>query len=119
MIRRVADCRPGIRLDGHVNHDLAQKFSLAIEYLNTTIATVSNIDISLRIHGDAVRSIDLTGLVTGFAPRLEPVPFLVDFGDSGIDVTVADLTVARGIPRHIRYLSEQSIFRRQWWLHFL
>jgi hypothetical protein len=49
MIRPVADCRLGIRVDWDINNDLAQKLSFLVEYLNAVIATVCDINISQRV----------------------------------------------------------------------
>src|ERR1051326_8769439 len=119
MIRLVADCRLCIGWNGHLDHDLAEKFTISIEDLNAVIAAVRYIDIVLGINCNAVRSIELTWPVPWLAPRFQPVALLVYLCDSGIDIAVANVGVALGIPCHIGYLSEQSILGRQRWLHLL
>src|SRR6266852_4326114 len=78
----VADCRARVGIEGQINHDLPEKFSITVEYLNTTVATVRDVHISLRIGCDAVRSIELAGLVSRFTPRLEPLAVLINLRDA-------------------------------------
>src|SRR6202022_2553539 len=92
--RLVADCGAGVRVDRHIDRDLAKELAFFVEDLNPEISAVRHVDIPLRIGGDAVRGVELPGLIAGLAPRLEPVPVLVDFCDAGIDIAVADERVA-------------------------
>ena len=55
----------------------------------------------MRVDGDAMRRVELPWLIAGFAPGLQPVPFFVDFGDARIDVAIADIRVAGGVPGHV------------------
>jgi hypothetical protein len=63
----VADGGAGIGGSGDVDGDLAEKFSFAIENLDAAIAAVGDVDIILCVDGNAVRGVELAGLVTGFA----------------------------------------------------
>src|SRR5713226_9063397 len=109
----VADGGAGVGIDRNVDGELAEEFSVAIENLEAAVAAVGDVDIVLRIDGDAMRGVELAGLVAGFAPGLEPVAVLVDFGDARIDVTVADVRVASEIQRNIGYLAEHAIDGRK------
>jgi|SRR5215831_7487106 len=44
----------------NINDDVAPKFSVPIKYLDAVIATISHIDISVRIDSDAVGRIELS-----------------------------------------------------------
>src|SRR5262245_2171933 len=98
MGRLVADRGPGVRVDREVNTHLSEKFALTVEHLNATIAAIRHVNIPLRIESDAVWSIELARLVTGFSPRLQPIAILVNLRNSGIDITIADVSVACSIP---------------------
>ena len=98
---------------GDVDGDLAEKFSVGLEDLDAAIAAVGDVDIILRVDGDAVRGVEPAGLVAGFAKRFEPVAIFVGFGDAGIDVAVADVGVAGCIPRHIGDLAKQPVDGRK------
>jgi hypothetical protein len=50
-----------------------QQLSLAVEHLDAPVAAVRNVDVALRVGGDAVRRVELTGLVAGLAERFEPL----------------------------------------------
>ena len=56
------------RIEGHIDFDLSQQPALAVEHLDAPIATVRDVDVALRIGGDAVRRIELARLVAGLAP---------------------------------------------------
>src|SRR5258708_1271267 len=66
-----------------------------------------------------MRSIELAGLIARFAPGLEPVAVLVDFGDARIDVAIADVGVASGVPSDVGDLAEHSIDGRKRRLYVL
>ena len=53
------------------------------------------------------------GPVAAFAPGLQPVAVLVDLGDARIDVAVADVSVAGGVPRDVGHLAEHAVDGRQ------
>jgi hypothetical protein len=62
---------------------------------------------------DTVRGVELAGLVARFAPGLKPVAVLVGLGNPRIDVAVADVSVASGIPSDVSDLAEKAINGRQ------
>ncbi len=47
--------------------DIAQVFAIAIEHFNASVAAIRNVNISLRIGGNAVRSVELAGSAAGLA----------------------------------------------------
>ena len=106
MIGFIANRSPCIWWDGYIDHDLAQEFTVSVKYLNSMIPAVGDIDIVLRVNSDAVRSVELTRLVPWFTPRLQPIAILIDLGNSRVYVPITYISVARGIPSHIGYLSE-------------
>src|SRR5690348_5930579 len=57
---------------------------------------------------------ELTRLRTRRSPRLQPLTVLTDFGDTRIDVTIADVTVAFAIPSDVGNFAKLSIDRWQW-----
>src|SRR5258708_4044082 len=111
--RLVANGGAGIGIDGNIDSDSADEFSVGIEDLDAAVATVGDVDVVLGIDGDAVRGVELTGLIARLAPRLEPVAVLVDFCDARIDIAIADVGVARRVPRNVGDLAEHSIDGRQ------
>src|SRR6266404_2634393 len=78
QLRFVPDGRARVGIEGHINHNLPEKSPITVEYLNAAVTAVRHVHISLRIGCDAVRSIELPGLVSRFTPRLKPVAVLVD-----------------------------------------
>src|SRR5439155_25003334 len=68
----VADRRTRRRIVRHIDPYLAQERAVAIEDLDAAIAAVGYIDAASGIRGDAVRRMELAGLVAAVAPRLEP-----------------------------------------------
>src|SRR5260370_37193513 len=98
---------------GDVDCEVAEKFSVRIEDLDEAVAAVGNVYIVLSIDGDAVRDAELTGLIAGFAPGFEPVAVLVDFGDAGIDVAIADVSIAGGVPGDVGDLAEHAVNGRE------
>src|SRR6516225_11573097 len=78
----------GIRGSGHVNGELAEKFSCRVENLDAAVAPIGHIDIVVGIDGDAVRRVELARPRSRLAPRHQPVALLIHFGDSRIDVAV-------------------------------
>ena len=69
-------------IERHVDGDLAEEFAVAVEDLDAAVAAVGDVDVSLGVGGDAVRRVELAGLVAGFAEGLEPFAVLVDLGDA-------------------------------------
>ena len=96
---------------------MAEEFAVAVEYLDTSVATVGYVDISLRVGSDAVRRVELAGLVAGFAKGLEPFAAFVDLCYTRIDITVADVCVAGWVPRDVGNLAELSVNGRQRRMH--
>src|SRR5262249_19781764 len=86
----VADRGLRLRIVGHVDSDLAQEGSLAVEHLDAAVAAVGDVEVALRVRGDRMRRVELAGLGTAVAPGLHPVAVLVDLGDARVDVAVAD-----------------------------
>jgi len=109
----VADGRVGVGVDGDINGDLAEEFSVAVENLYAAVAAIGDVDVALRVECDAVRRVQLARLVAGFAPGLEPIAVLVHFGDARIDIAVADVGVASGVPSDVGDLAKHSINRRE------
>src|SRR5215469_15636307 len=95
----------------HIDVDLAEKLAIAVEDLDTPVAAVGHIDVACVIDGDAVRSIELPGTIPWLTPRLDPVSFLIDLGNPGIDVAVADVRIACRVPGHIGDLAELPVDR--------
>ena len=109
----VADGGAGVGIDGNIDRELAEKFSTGVEDLDAAVATIGDVDVVVCIDGDAVRGVELAWLVTRFAPGLEPIAVLVDFGDARIHVAVADVGVPGGVPRDVGNLTEHSIDGRK------
>src|SRR5467141_3858990 len=66
--RLVADSRGGIRIvKRFADLDLAEVFSVAVEHFDARIAAIGDVDVSLRVRGDAMRRIELSRLVAGLA----------------------------------------------------
>src|SRR5256886_2929931 len=80
--RFVADGGAGVGGRGNIDCELAEKLSVGIENLDAAVAAVGDINVVLRIDGDAVRDVELAGLIAGFAPGLEPIAVLIDLGDA-------------------------------------
>ena len=84
-----------------------------ITYVNPAVAAVSHIDIALSVRCDAVRRIELARAITRLAPGFQPFAVRIHLGHARIDVTIADIDVARGIPGHVRHLTEHTVNCRQ------
>src|ERR1700722_957691 len=113
LTRHGPDRRTSIGIEWHINGDLAKKLALQIKDLNTAVAAIRYVDVSCRIHGYAMRNTELTGLVSGLAPGLQPVAVLVHLRYPRVDVTIADVGVPCRIPRHVGHLTKHSVHRRQ------
>src|ERR1700733_11672214 len=113
LARHRPDRGTSIGIEWHINGDLAKKLALHIKDLNTAVAAIRYVDVSCRIHGNAVRHTELTGFVSGLAPGLKPVAILIHLRSPRVDVTSADVGVPFRIPRHVGYLAKHSIYRRQ------
>src|SRR5208337_1568679 len=114
--RLVADRRAGVRINRHVDGDLAQELALAVEHLDAPVTAVRHVDAPARVHRNAVRSVELSGAVAGLAPRLEPVAVFIDFSYARVDIAVADIYIPGRIPGHVGHLPEHPVHRRQGWL---
>src|SRR4051812_37773895 len=74
----VADRGSSVRIQRHVDGDLAEELTIAIKNLDSPVATVRHIDITFGIDCKAMRSTKLAGLVAGLAPGLDPVAILIN-----------------------------------------
>src|SRR5450631_418540 len=99
-------------IEWDVNGDLAQKMSLSVKHLDSAVSTIRNVDISLSVERNAMRSIELPGFASRFTPGFEPFTVFVHFGDPRIDVAVADVGVVGFVPRYICHLSEHPVLGR-------
>ena len=54
--------------DGDIDNDLAKEFTVSVEYLDSMISAVRDINIVLRVHRNAVGRGELTRLVAWFTP---------------------------------------------------
>src|ERR1019366_3702971 len=102
---------PRLRVCGyrHVDFDFADESSVGIEDLNAPVAAIRDVDIAPGIGGDAVRRVELTGLVAGRAPACYPLAVFVVLRDARIDVAVAEEDVALGIPGDIGRLAGLAV----------
>ena len=115
----VADGGTSVGWRGHVDGELAEEFSGGVENLDAAVAAVGNINIVLHVDGNAVWRVELAGLRARFAPGHQPVSVFVDFCDARVDVAVADVGAALGVPRDVRHLSKHAVDGRQRRLHVL
>ena len=53
---------------GNINDDLAEEFTISVEYFNAMVSAVRYINIVLRVNSNVVRSSELTWLVPWFSP---------------------------------------------------
>jgi hypothetical protein len=79
----------GVRINWHVDGDLVQERALAVEHLDATVATVRHVNVPLRVHRNAMRSVELSGTLAGLAPRLEPIAVFIDLSYARVDIAVA------------------------------
>src|SRR6185437_4902380 len=114
-----ADRGARIGRSGNVNGDLAQKISVAIEYLDAPITTIGDVDISLRIDCDAVRRVELSGAIAGSSPGFQPIAVFIHFGYAGIDVAVAYIGISLRIPSDVGHLPEKTVNWRKRRAHML
>jgi hypothetical protein len=109
----IADGGTRVGADGEIDRDLAEEFSIGVEDLDAAIAAVGDVDIVVRVDANVVRGVELAGLIAGLAPGFEPDTVFVGLGDAGIDVAVADVGVAGGVPGHVGDLAEKSVNGRE------
>src|SRR6185437_2480815 len=107
--RRLADGMNIVR-QGDVGRLIDDPFELSrlVEHLDAAIAAVADIYIVLGVGGDGVRGVELALTRARFAERARDIAVVVEHGDAGIDVAVADENVARGIKRHVGHLAEHA-----------
>src|SRR2546425_10383665 len=86
----VADGGASVGRGGNIDGDLAEELSIGVEDLDAPVAAVGDVDVVARVDGDAVRQVELAGLIAGFAPGFKPVAVLIDFCNSRIDIAVRD-----------------------------
>ena len=88
-------CCAGV-VEGDVDGDLGEVNlpSPLKTWMPAPVAAVSDVDVSLGVGRDAVRSVELPGLVAWFTEGHEPFAILIDLGDARVDVAVADVRVA-------------------------
>src|SRR5215831_13039596 len=101
MGEQVANRWTSIRGCRHIDRDLPEKLSLPVENLDAAIATVRNVHLALGIDGNVVRRVELAGFSTRLAPGLQPGAVPGGFGHPRVDIAVADVRVARRIPRYV------------------
>jgi len=80
------------------------------------ISSVGHVHVVFGVHCNAMGSAELSRLISGFSPRLDPVPILVNLRDPRVDIAIANVCVACLVPRHVCHLPEHSIYRRQRWV---
>src|SRR5476649_2791387 len=108
LIWRITNGRPCSGRHRHVDSELALEVAFAVEHLDAPVASVGYIDTSLGVKRDAMGRVELTGAGAALAPGLNPVTVLVDLGHTRVDIPVADVAVAGGIPRHVGHLAEAA-----------
>jgi hypothetical protein len=60
MICFVANRGSYIWRDGNIDSNLAEEFTISVEYLNAMISAVRYINIVLRVNSNAVRGVELS-----------------------------------------------------------
>src|SRR3977135_145979 len=99
-------------IERHVDSDLAQELSVSVEDLDSAVTAIRNVDISLGVERNAMRSIELPGFASRLTPGFEPFAIFVDLGDSRINVAVADVSVVEFVPRYVCHLPEHPVLGR-------
>src|SRR5882724_5127097 len=66
----VADSRARVSVDRDINNDLAEEFAVPVENLDAAITSISNINVALAVHRDAVGCVELPWLIARFSPGL-------------------------------------------------
>src|SRR5262249_46132539 len=97
-IRLVADRGLGVFIERYGDLDLALEGAIGVEHLDAVVVKIADVNVALRIGGDAVHEVELAGTFAALPPRLHPVAILVVFGHARIHVAVADVDVALRIP---------------------
>src|ERR1044071_7380245 len=83
-------------------HDLGLECSLAIEHLNSFIAAVCDVYVTLSIGCNPVDRVELPVFRSARSPRLDEFAVLVELRHAGVTVTVGYVDVAGRVPRNIR-----------------
>jgi len=96
----VADGGAGVGGNGNVNGIWRRNFPSVSKTWMRAVAAVGDVDIVLRVGGDAVRSVELAGLVAGFSQDFSQLPSLSAFGDAGIRTCLINGSVA-GKPQNL------------------
>ena len=65
------------------------------------VALVGDVDVALRIDGDAVHDVELAGRRAARAPRLDVLAGRLVLRDPRVAVAVGDVDVAGGVPRDV------------------
>ena len=68
LVGYFSDRRFGVRRHRHVDGELAQEFSLAVEHLDAPVAAIGDINIIVGVGGNRVRGVELAGLLAALAP---------------------------------------------------
>ena len=74
---------------------LLQESPFLVEDLYAVVLAVGHVEAPARVHGQAVRSMELAGLDAQLAPRLDELPPGVELDDARVAVAVGDEDVAR------------------------
>ena len=93
--------RPGRDADGPGSADVDElrlESAVAVEYLNAAVFPVGHVDVALRVGGNRVQHVELSGRGAARAPALDVLAVFVEFGDARIAVAVGHVDVACGIP---------------------
>jgi len=67
---------------------LPKELSFTVEDLDAAIAAVGHVDVVFGVDSNAVRSAELSRLVSGFSPRLNPLAVFVNFRDARINIAM-------------------------------
>src|SRR4030095_6060811 len=109
-IWRVAIDGAGFRIRRNVYGEHSLEFAFGVEHLDAPVRTIADIDVVIVVDRDRVGQIELARCGALGAPLLHPIPIFVVFSDARIDVAVADIDVAFGIPRDVGRLSEKPVY---------
>ncbi len=120
--RRCAHPRLGIGGDRHVDLDLAhERVRLRIDHLDTAVPAIADVNEALRVVRDRMRRVQLAQRRSAprLADRRDVVAVLGELRDAGVDVAVADVDVALGVPRDVGRLAELTRHGRPRRIHSL
>src|SRR5207245_4109870 len=97
----------------HVDCEHTQKLAFGIEHLDAPVRPIAYVDVVVAVHRNRVREVELPRAGAALAPRFDPVTVLVVFCDAGIDVAVADVDVAFGVPGYVSGMAEETFLCRK------